>query len=503
MSRMHSLGLLLFLFAAGTDTVIQQRWHMSPTARAAWARLHVALELGPGGHLELERVDHGAEPFAIEFWSRSPVPSEPESRTTNPNPWICVGARCCCIANPAPPPRAAGGSAWQQFVVAFGQSTSQPSPRLMAIDGSTHTNQSCVACTAAHAHSRGTGRAVIGSARSGRALLRFVRWWRALPSERQLVHLFQRGFALGPSDLDTSGLRLMLPLLGTYADVFGGPSATVRGSGAWKQQRMQPATLSSPPQQQKLLLVDGSASQPLHLVAHSFSSEYDPLFLIYLDWILHVLLARLHRPVLWTIARCRCTDAESAELRASPYCCSLDGLLVRNHSLLLVNAHSTPRLDFASLSTMLRRRNTRDVGVLHLNHERPWARAPLTAAAGSASTRCSSPANVTPRDVYPPTLRDEYRNFNYALRSYFYEPFVGFAQYVPLGPAKLRPDVPVGGIGDADAGVLLCPAGRDSAPLQAPYTLPIIASASHCFGNCVSIIWFPHTVRYAHHLILM
>ena len=142
---MHSLGLLLFLFAAGTDTVIQQRWHMSPTARAAWARLHVALELGPGGHLELERVDHGAEPFAIEFWSRSPVPSEPESRTTNPNPWICVGARCCCIANPAPPPRAAGGSAWQQFVVAFGQSTSQPSPRLMAIDGSTHTNQSCVA----------------------------------------------------------------------------------------------------------------------------------------------------------------------------------------------------------------------------------------------------------------------------------------------------------------------------------------------------------------------
>ena len=33
------------------------------------------------------------------------------------------------------------------------------------------------------------------------------------------------------------------------------------------------------------------------------------------------------------------------------------------------------------------------------------------------------------------------------------------------------------------AGVLLCPAGRDSAPLQAPYTLPIIASASHCFGS--------------------
>ena len=434
--------LLLLSFARGAF-VHMQRWHMSPLARRNWRRgAGLSLELGVGSCARVRGTDpsllalrdahglHGegsaGDARSVEIWARAAAGSG-----VGACPLLRLGRHAVSAAVLRAPPAAgaAAAGAWRQVLLTLLPDGSAA----LGLDGQDRPDLAASFLASSAEEGGGGGDLLLGcSCFAGR--LRFLRSWRPAPSRDQLSHLHNAGFVLGDSALDTAGLVGFWPLLGGAVDNamgFAG-SVVLEGAGAaWVPEQAHDDGVSAAPAAQLLQVVDGSDLVPLHVVSHSFSEEYDPYWQIYLDWILQQLLAQLRRPVLWVVGRC----GKSREaLRRCPACCSIDDLLLRNHSLVLVNAHTNPRIDFAALADVLRERRARDVGFLHLNHEQPWAR------------RAASPMAPQDDNVYAGDLAADYAAFSYGFRNHFWLPLDRSAPFVPLGPAKFRPDAPVAAI---------------------------------------------------------
>ena len=123
-----------------------------------------------------------------------------------------------------------------------------------------------------------------------------------------------------------------------------------------------------------------TTSDPYYVIYYSKDNEWDVMWRLYHDWLVHVVLREVRqiRPVRVILDRCIVrsntrTDTDRDSMEAGTESCRLVDLLMMNDSLVVLNAHQNPKVSplYAYAALLQKQGVTRGVGLLHQNHEQP------------------------------------------------------------------------------------------------------------------------------------
>lgn len=99
----------------------------------------------------------------------------------------------------------------------------------------------------------------------------------------------------------------------------------------------------------------------LTVIYYSSSTNWDAYWELYHNWLVHVLLADVRETRHVRVVLDRCVEP-----------CTMETITLTDHSLVVLNAHCSPKLDPFDVADEIAKRGHKNMALFHANHEQPW-----------------------------------------------------------------------------------------------------------------------------------